>query len=169
LVLAVLESHVGAAQALSCEAYALAREHGLRLDDVDNEVLSELLFGATRYLSALVASMLPEGADDADAIAAVAAGHRPRVEPLGTNPRGYPIRLIRTALRRTKKAHRLLTRFDKEKSRVSESITGAGTRLEVALCLLETRARPYGPIDALLDGYREVVRRRRGGGEMTAV
>jgi hypothetical protein len=124
---------VGAAQALSYEAYAFIRENAM-------------------------------GLDDADAIAAVAGR-----TVLTSNRSGRTHARIRSVESARPSSGRLRPTAS---SRVStkrspenvESLTSVATRLRIALCLLDRRARPHGPIDAVLDEYRELVRRRRGGG-----
>ncbi len=171
LVMSTLEARVGAAQSLTSEAYALACEQHVGLDGVDHEVLADRLVAATLHLSSLIAAMLPEGRDDAIAIAAVASRHRPRVDPHVTDPRRYLAALTRIALRHATRARRLVERVGiNSDSRVLKSVVAASSNLEIAGYLVVGGPRRNETMETVLHECREVVRRRRGyGGEVTAV
>jgi hypothetical protein len=171
-VMAVLEAHVGAAQAVTGEAYALTCEQYVGLGPLDHEVLIDRLVAASLHLSSFIKAMLPEGQEDTDAIAALVSRHRPRVEWRASDPRRYMANLLRVGLRHATKARRLLERTGRDpESRVLKSITAARLNLRVAAYLTVERRRRDENIETVLRECRDLVRRRQGGGgeEVTAV
>ncbi|MGH2757950.1 MAG: hypothetical protein ACRDKJ_00130 [Actinomycetota bacterium] len=168
-VMSVFEAQVGAAQAVTGEAYALACEQHVGLDGVDREVLTDTLVGASLHLSSLIKAMLPEGADGPDAVAAVVARHRPRVEWRASDTRRYMASLLRVGVRHSAKARRLLERFTPaQESRVLKSISFVHSNLRIAHYLVDARCRPSETLEAALRECRNVVRLRHGGGDEVA-
>lgn len=167
----VLEARVGAAQALTGEAYALVREHGFGLDAVDHAVLADRLASASVHLSAFIAAMLPNGEDDATAVAAVALRHRPRVDARGRDVHGYLATLVRNALRHATSARKMVDRiYRTPESRIAKSLASVTANLRIARYLVDGRPRPDETLQTVLNECRELVRRRRGdGGEAAAV
>lgn len=183
LVFATLEARVGAAQALTSEAFALAWEQNIGLDDVDRELLLGRLAAAGTYLATLLCALDHELArldgDKAVAAAAhVASRYRPRVEA-GDGRKAYLCSLVSTATDRVARARRLVVRFgSKSGSHVVEGLSRTGAHLEIADHLLadkdrRRRGRPASPgFELVIEEHRELVRRRRrpgGGDEMTSV
>lgn len=163
---AVLEARVGAAQALTSEAYALACEIEFGLDDVDTEVLLERLNAANVHLGAMLCAMVDDLDDWGDASAArlgeVAVRYRPKVRLRGDDPGSYLASLIHVATRRARRAHRLLARFDRNPdSKIVRSLWSAWCHLEVAKRVLAATPSGDATVDVALDEHRKVVRERR--------
>lgn len=134
-----LERQVGAAHALTGEAYALACEQSLGAG-VDRRALHERLVLANRLLGELLSALCGMDRWDAETAALVAERavyYRPCVDARQGDPHAYLVTLTRIAARYADQAHRALARFDRRPdSKIRTTISDASRHLFAATDVL---------------------------------
>ena len=168
LVFTYLEHRVAGSVALVGEAFALAREQDVGLNEIDHAVLVYQFAAANRYLATLLCAMNGdlEDLDPDDAFAGVgrvAARHRPKTPVFAEDPRSYLAALASTAGDRTRRVHRFLGRLARDPgSRVLTSLAVATQHFDIALHLLHS-TDPDLDVEFALEQYRQAFRTAKHG------